>query len=111
MLPSPCRRCGTPAIGGLCEQHRLEMVRARTAARGTRASQGYDTGYDRARRELAARFIAGETRCCLCGDPIQTLGELSAEHVNGKTDTLLAPAHRTCNYRDSARHRPNRSQG
>lgn len=94
-----CRTPGCPTIidsntyRGLCPP----CARARDKTRGTRAQRGYDTTYDRERRDYKHRIEAGETILCWrCGQPVDT--DFHLGHSDDRTHTK-GPEHPTCNLK------------
>lgn len=60
MAKRPCLDCSAPATSTRCPA----CARHRDAARGRRQARGYDTSYDRERRDLQRRMDAGELFTC-----------------------------------------------
>jgi hypothetical protein len=102
-LPSSCRHCGVPGKS-LCDACR----RRSEARRSPRAARGYDSTYDRNRREIVSHVLENPSAfvCCICLKPFTGCRphQVTAEHRiplrAGGTSEMdnLSAAHSWCNY-------------
>jgi hypothetical protein len=81
---------------GLCGDH----LREADAARGRRAARGYDTEYDRQRREWEKRLARGErVACWRCRRRIMPRDEWNLGHDDDDRTIIKGPEHAGCNQR------------
>ena len=92
----PCLTCGRiTRAGSRCEPCRLQLVRRRSAARGTRQQQGYGNDWLRLSRQVVERD--GGT-CRYCGGPATTADHVIPKSRGGSDDpSNLVAACRSCN--------------
>jgi hypothetical protein len=87
--------CGQPVSSGRCPRHEHE----RDQARGSRQQRGYDTDYDRAKRDPA---YLNATHCATCGKPFTATNPRTAGHTTdlrtGRSDGRIMPQCQDCNY-------------
>jgi hypothetical protein len=105
MPPRPCLDCGTlTATGSRCPTHtearnRLKY-RHETPARKEKKKLLYNKDY----QKYAKAVREGAYQCHLCGGGVRAGDPFEADHLDaGNPNSLLLPAHRTCNRRKGNR--------
>lgn len=82
MVVRACLGCDRlTSNGSRCEDCRLELVRRRSAARGTRQQQGYDAAWQR----TVAAAIRAQPWCSICKHPGSRDNPLTGDHILPKS--------------------------
>ena len=87
----PCIDCGTLALATRCKRCEAIKQKIRNSRR---------THYRGAYKKQAAEVRATATSCWICGGGARFDDPFTADHVvPAESDSLLLPAHRSCNSR------------
>lgn len=94
--PRSCLDCGRVTTNGSrCVQHQAELLRRRSASRGTRQQQGYGADWQRTRLTILNR---DQWLCGYCGKPANTVDHRVPKSRGGSDDeSNLIAACRSCN--------------
>lgn len=109
LVRKPCLDCGRLTAGASrCEPCTAKAQTIFEQARANRIRNREHYKGDYARRAAAVR--ANATQCWICLEGPRTSDPWQADHVDqGNSESLLLPAHRSCNIARANRNRANKA--